>query len=647
MSAPIPLGLILVSICVEVGECYLTMSNIRFSLFQVFDHLISKLGSVTSYVSVLGPGLNIKSLIQGIVLDLTEDDEAVPIKKADASLAALDKWYCDKHPPSDSETRPPLVVILQDFEASAGSALTDLISLIKRYSRLPFVLIFGVATTITTVHRTLPHSATAKLTINTFGSPPATKLLDQVIENVLINSDNPFKLSHKVFQFLVENFLFHDFAVEHFLQGYKFIVGEHFYRTPASFLCTDLKSAKAKLKTLTEAELDSVRRLPSFRALVEASPGEEGVKLLVNKAECVNKVGELLEDFSTNIARFTALAKSLHYLVCDLPRRPLGKGFRDVYEFAMKGNVATCQQYKEAWQFLKLVSRFDLQEKTSQALSELRKVKDPKLTKLVEDLEDSLQKLEALTEDDTMSSCVSSPVPAVKSLTSAMSASKELTPAILPSSLPPTLPSSAIATPLGSAANSPMGKQSGQKLDRFKLKEALLASMKEKNKATPVRPFDLIRSELLSAFHTAFSDLLTPPSEKPLHEIFLFSSPAAVRRHLVGAPRAALHTALTDPWEYLDHKDLKINDSGEISPAFPDICIGYKLHLECQKLINMYDWLLCWNTIASAGAGEGEAPDQVQQAKFARVVQELQHLGFIRTSTRKTDHVARLTFGGS
>ena len=114
----------------------------------------------------------------------------------------------------------------------------------------------------------------------------------------------------------------------------------------------------------------------------------------------------------------------------------------------------------------------------------------------------------------------------------------------------------------------------------------------------------------------------------------------------MGAPRAALHTALTDPWEYLDHKDLKISDIGEISPAFPDICIGYKLHLECQKLINVYDWLLCWNTIASAGEGDA-APDQVQQAKFARVVQELQHLGFIRTSTRKTDHVARLTFGGS
>ena len=54
-----------------------------------------------------------------------------------------------------------------------------------------------------------------------------------------------------------------------------------------------------------------------------------------------------------------------------------------------------------------------------------------------------------------------------------------------------------------------MAKQTGQKLDRFKLKEALLASMKDKNKATPVRPFDLIRSELLSAFHSAFLFLET------------------------------------------------------------------------------------------------------------------------------------------
>ena len=36
--------------------------------------------------------------------------------------------------------------------------------------------------------------------------------------------------------------------------------------------------------------------------------------------------------------------------------------------------------------------------------------------------------------------------------------------------------------------------------------------------------------------------------------------------------------------------------------------------------------------------------DQRMQARFSRAVSELQFLGFIKTSKRKTDHVERLTF---
>merc|ERR1719376_1135083 len=139
------------------------------------------------------------------------------------------------------------------------------------------------------------------------------------------------------------------------------------------------------------------------------------------------------------------------------------------------------------------------------------------------------------------------------------------------------------------------------------LQQSLLAAMRDKNKPAPLRPFDILRNDLLTTLHNVLSDLLLPPTTLPLHEIFVFSAPGSIRRHLVGTPRAALHTALTDPWEYLDHADLKIQELGEIPAAFPDICIGYKLHLECQKLINLYDWLLCWNNLSSAAAEE-EAP---------------------------------------
>lgn len=32
-------------------------------------------------------------------------------------------------------------------------------------------------------------------------------------------------------------------------------------------------------------------------------------------------------------------------------------------------------------------------------------------------------------------------------------------------------------------------------------------------------------------------------------------------------------------------------NSSMIKPLMPDICIVYKLHQECGKLINLYDWL--------------------------------------------------------
>ncbi len=37
--------------------------------------------------------------------------------------------------------------------------------------------------------------------------------------------------------------------------------------------------------------------------------------------------------------------------------------------------------------------------------------------------------------------------------------------------------------------------------------------------------------------------------------------------------------------------------------------------------------------------------DPVDQARFARVVSSLQFLGFVKPSRRKTDHVAKLTWG--
>lgn len=88
-----------------------------------------------------------------------------------------------------------------------------------------------------------------------------------------------------------------------------------------------------------------------------------------------------------------------------------------------------------------------------------------------------------------------------------------------------------------------------------------------------------------------------------------------MRRHLNATPRTSIQAALSSPYYYLQVRLLRLvcatpltvrtesdffiffknerlkSEDGIVSNAAPDICIAYKLHLECGRLINLYDWL--------------------------------------------------------
>ena len=90
-----------------------------------------------------------------------------------------------------------------------------------RLLSLPVVLIFGVATTVDAVHRSLPHAVTASLAIRKFTSTPSIKLLAQLVRTVTMDPDIPFKLGGETMKSLLETFMFHDFSVKHFLTSFK------------------------------------------------------------------------------------------------------------------------------------------------------------------------------------------------------------------------------------------------------------------------------------------------------------------------------------------------------------------------------------------------------------------------------------------
>ncbi|KAG0009974.1 hypothetical protein BGZ80_001889 [Entomortierella chlamydospora] len=161
-------------------------------------------------------------------------------------------------------------------------------------------------------------------------------------------------------------------------------------------------------------------------------------------------------------------------------------------------------------------------------------------------------------------------------------------------------------------------------------------------------------------------------------------------------PRASIQTALGQPELYLNcdcchppsgAEGASTSRAEMVLPTQHDVCILYKLYVECGRLINMYDWFTAFGMILERGVGvEGDGGDdgngdegadssgrakkraKVQpkkatkkkseesvkkegldqkevQARFISGVAELQFMGFIKPTNRKTDHVQRLTWG--
>ncbi|KAI8428880.1 hypothetical protein MSG28_007518 [Choristoneura fumiferana] len=84
--------------------------------------------------------------------------------------------------------------------------------------------------------------------------------------------------------------------------------------------------------------------------------------------------------------------------------------------------------------------------------------------------------------------------------------------------------------------------------NRYKLKEQLLRATRVDKVQSE---FEMIRARFVSYLEEMFAEGLQPPFTQTFHEILFFSDVASVKKQIVGAPRGAVHTALSNPVQYL------------------------------------------------------------------------------------------------
>ncbi|KAL8568827.1 hypothetical protein ACOMHN_035590 [Nucella lapillus] len=502
--------------------------------------------------------------------------------------------------PSPSPSPPPAIaIILEDVENFSPTVLQDFIVTCSNYAdRLPIVLVLGVATSVSAVHRLLPTAVSSLLCMEKFQIPPSTHYLSLVIDKILMTNKYPFKLGPKVFQLLLDMFLCHHFSVLNFVTAFQYCMMEHYSGAPLSQLCCPQDWIPRVVRKLSSREVQRLQQLPSVMRHIEQLPRPQLAGILQSEDNFKKLIQQLLEQSHEAHHRSGAILQLVHSLTSHLPGRPLGKQIRELYAQSLEKDLEETEGFTRAFELLGLTARDELTSLVTNCTSHMEHSEDKCLTEVRTQLDHFVYRLNHLKEEH-----------------------------------------------VEEAENPTEGKD--LKLQRTDLR-SLQKKLQEMSKKKRVSPYERVRQELLTEVKDIVRTYLRKCESMVLYEVMFYDDAAAVKQHLYASPRSAIHQALSNPAHYLQCACCEADD-GSILSTMPDVCIAYKLHLECGQLINLYDWLQAFASIVTAEDRENKKPskpDKVLQARFIQAVSELQFLGFIKPTKRKTDHVARLTWGG-
>uniref|UniRef100_A0A2H1V6Z1 Origin recognition complex subunit 3 n=1 Tax=Spodoptera frugiperda TaxID=7108 RepID=A0A2H1V6Z1_SPOFR len=587
---------------------------------------------------------SVKHLVENAVWQLIHGDQVMDyddeegvvtqtkkLRKSQCTMKALKNWYntkCMLSPikKKSPQTRRTLVIIIPDFESFNCNVLQDFVMIVSSYvSTMPIVFVFGVATSVSALHKSFPYHVSSKLLIKVFHSHASPVYMNQVLEDIFLTHTSPFHLSGKAFELLTDVFLFYDFSVTGLIQSIKYCMMEHYYGDNTKSLCCDRDKLEDVIMQLTAEDLESIRQLMSFRPFLEKQDCRTKISLFNDDdffKEALYKEMNRLHDY---LYSFYMCLRLLCVFVKDLPKNMLGKSVREIYTKCASENVTGTSAFKDCMQLLKFQSQVKLVESIKSSLkivnSYLQNASPVKPLRSTPS-KNNLNKI-TLGDDLGENFVKSLRVHLLTFLRQIEHANTET-----------TVSTSAVSDSENVDENVPG--------NRYKLKEKLLKATRADRVQSE---FEMVRSRFVSYLEEMFSKGLQSMQGQTFHEVLAFSDVASVRKNIVGAPRAAVHTALSNPVHYLQCSCCQLPSSDSVIDTLPDVSLAYKLHRECGKHINLYDWLQAFAAVLRPDDDDEQRHnDATIQLRFTRAVAELQFLGFIKSSKRKTDHVMRLTW---
>ncbi|KAI9203629.1 origin recognition complex subunit 3 N-terminus-domain-containing protein [Polychytrium aggregatum] len=542
-----------------------------------------------------------------------------------------------------------LVLIVPDFEGFDTVVLHDFIRILSSYQHtLPFVLILGIATSMSAIHQAFPRSVLSLLRTQTFTIEQSTTYINKIVEHIFIRRHRGMKLSFSSFHNMLDDFNLCSRSAKSFMNSLQYSLMDHYYSNPLSILTDvdpeDDQELEKVLNLMNEECIVMIRMLGSFKRHIEGlcENGEltEARNLLEDDEYLLQAVSGYLSELEAYHQRFDAAFRLLLRIQDSAPptfRRPI----RTLYSKSLEPpGLGQSAHIRELMLVMRKIKSAELRECLSDCIHILGDFRDidsllPNFrTKLIDLLADydrirQQEREDAEDDDDDGDEDESSDeedgnflkLGTLKRLAEETSKLKSRRTTVVSKRLKP------------------------------------LIDLEEIDKDS----IEYVSKRAAAEFQDLFSQTLKPPSSIPLYEIVYHMHPGRIEKAFHPFPRATIQTALNHSDYYLEFgvdvsaPETEASDRGKptnVSMA-SDTSIAYKLYLECGRLINLYDWYLAFGAIleqhASSGttavlSGDPQLSQSEVHARFIKAITELQFMGFIRPTNKKVDHVTRLTW---
>ncbi|TPX61349.1 hypothetical protein PhCBS80983_g01183 [Powellomyces hirtus] len=531
-----------------------------------------------------------------------------------------------------------LIVVLPDFECFDVGVLHALIGILSTFHKtIPFVLLFGVATSIETVHQTLSRDDLACLRIEKFKSQQAQECVNVIVQELIVKQPvnvggvpTAFKLGLEPYRFLVDNFQLHTLSVSSFEQALKYAMMDMYYSSPLCVLMdarSDAPEADVEddITALSEDHLRDVRMTKSFRRFVDSnleSNPDLAAAVLCDDNSLKQWIRRSLLDLDRFHVRYHAGIQCVVELQNTINSPTFRRTIRNLHLLGLQGDIVETEFMVALLQLLRKKKVAVMQEFLVACLKQL-------------------------TANAVTQAAFSDEIATINALQIEL----------------------ASFVTSGSDSDDSSGDSDGA-ADLARSGKRLRPAGRTTNVAKRLKPIvEHVKAGTLQAcskrvtdfLEELFRDCLKSYTEMPLHEPLYYANEGRLKKAFHPQPRAAIQTALGQTQHYLSCTCCPSTNStataagDAISANLQDTSIAYRLYLECGRLINLYDWFVAFGAILEKEKDDGLEGDEGEedaahrrqhiQARFVKAIAELQYMGFIKSTTRKTDHVMRLTWG--